>query len=89
MPQFHPQIPSLAPSYTFLRYVVESDVTYSPDHIHAQSRHRRIWEFFCNDHVLKARRLAFRCFKKEADRFIVTKPVTTIKKPPTKYIVSG
>lgn len=64
----HPHCPILPP-ITILSYVAESDVVYAPDQKHAESRHRRIWQYFNTGDVFKARSKACRTILKEKDRF--------------------
>ena len=65
---FHPQCPMLTPPITILSYTAESDVIYAPNN-QAESRHRKIWQYFVNGDALKSRRKAFSRIQKEKDRF--------------------
>ena len=56
-------------SITILSYGVESEVAFSPNRKHIESHHKRIWHYYCNGDVHKARRLAFKTLRKEMDRF--------------------
>jgi hypothetical protein len=48
-------------------YTTESEVICAPNN-QVESRHRRIWQYFANDDVLKARRKALSRIQKEKDR---------------------
>jgi hypothetical protein len=68
MSTVHPERP-LIPPVTILSYIAESDVAYSPDHKHVESRHRRIWQYFNTGDVFKARIKACRTVQQEMKRF--------------------
>ena len=59
----------LIPLVTILSYTAESDVAYSPDREHVESRHQRIWQFFNTGDVFKARIKACRTVQQEMKRF--------------------
>jgi len=68
MSTIHPHSPFSAP-ITILSYIAESDVVYAPNCNHAESRHRRIWQYFSTGGVFKARIKACRSIQKEMERF--------------------
>jgi hypothetical protein len=57
------------PAITILSYVAESGVVYAPYGKPIESCHRRIWRYFCNGDVLKARTKACQRVQKEMERF--------------------
>ena len=59
----------LIPPITILSYAAESDVAYSSDRKHVESRHRRIWQFFNTGDIFKARIKACRTVQQEMKRF--------------------
>lgn len=69
MSTVQPKCPLITPAVIILSYVAESDIVYAPDQKHAESRHRRIWQYFNTGDVFKARSKACRSILKENDRF--------------------
>lgn len=73
MSNTHSQCRLVTPPITILSYVAESDVVFAPDGKHAESRHRRIWQFYNTGDVFQARRIAYIIILKEKDKFAENK----------------
>ena len=68
MTAIHEQCP-FTPPITIICYAAESEVAFSPDREHVESRHQRIWQFFNTGDVFKARIKACRTVQQEMKRF--------------------